>query len=205
MGAITAASCFADNPAESAKVPAGAPKLATKAVIGRTDLATTSGAERTVVKLVPRDDRDVVLAKLSAPVANVRPAQIAAASAQAGEKLTLTGYGRTKDEWAPLKAHNGTFTAAAAGATDVDVTGDNAAICSGDGGAPLFRTSGDIAQAPRPSRTWSTSACRSSIAPSAARAPGIAVSLVRRARGTAVWAATEATVSRPKWSEPKKR
>ncbi|MFI9201214.1 trypsin-like serine protease [Streptomyces sp. NPDC053048] len=143
---ITAASCFADNPGESVKVPAGAPKLATKAVIGRTDLTTTAGAERTVVKLVPRDDRDVVLAKLSAPVANVRPAQIATAPAQASEKLTLTGYGRTKDEWAPLKAHNGTFTATAPNGSDVEVAGDNAAICAGDGGAPLFRTAGDIAQ-----------------------------------------------------------
>ncbi|MEU1819337.1 trypsin-like serine protease [Streptomyces roseifaciens] len=143
---ITAASCFADKLAESISIPAGAPKLATKAVIGRTDLSATAGAERTVVKLVPREDRDVVLAKLSAPVAGVRPAQIAAAPAQTGEKLTLTGYGRTKDEWAPLKAHNGTFTATALGGSDVEVAGDNAAICSGDAGAPLFRTSGDIAQ-----------------------------------------------------------
>ncbi|MFF5126539.1 trypsin-like serine protease [Streptomyces syringium] len=143
---ITAASCFADNPSETIRVPAGAPKLATTAVIGRTDLTTTAGAERTVVKLVPRDDRDVVLAKLSAPVTGVRTAQLATAAAQAGEKLTLTGYGRTKDEWAPLKAHNGTFTATAPGDSDVEVTGDNAAICAGDGGAPLFRTSGDIAQ-----------------------------------------------------------
>ncbi|CAM5319879.1 trypsin-like serine protease [Streptomyces abikoensis] len=143
---ITAASCFADNPSESIKIPAGTPKLATKAVIGRTDLTTTAGAERTVVKLVPREDRDVVLAKLSAPVANVRTAQIATAPAQAGEKLTLTGYGRTKDEWAPLKAHNGSFTATAPTGTDVEVTGDDAAICAGDGGAPMFRTSGDTAQ-----------------------------------------------------------
>ncbi|GGY06605.1 trypsin-like serine protease [Streptomyces hiroshimensis] len=143
---ITAASCFADNPAESVRIPAGAPKLATKAVVGRTDLTTTDGAERTVVHLVPREDRDVVLARLSAPVANVRTARIADAPAQTGEKLTLTGYGRTKDEWAPVKAHNGTFTATALGSTDLDVTGDNAAICAGDAGAPLFRTSGDIAQ-----------------------------------------------------------
>ncbi|MER6125053.1 trypsin-like serine protease [Streptomyces sp. NPDC001795] len=143
---ITAASCFADNPGESVKIPAGAPKLATKAVIGRTDLTKADGAERTVVQLVPRDDRDVVLAKLSAPVTGVRPAQIATAPAQAGEKLTLTGYGRTNDEWAPLKAHNGTFTATAPSGSDVEVTGDNAAICAGDAGAPLFRTAGDIAQ-----------------------------------------------------------
>ncbi|QLE75279.1 esterase [Streptomyces rectiverticillatus] len=60
--------------------------------------------------------------------------------------LTLTGYGRTKDEWAPLKAHNGTFTAAAPGGSDVEVVGDNTAFCAGDAGAPLFRTSGDTAQ-----------------------------------------------------------
>ncbi|CAL9664960.1 hypothetical protein SUDANB15_07153 [Streptomyces sp. enrichment culture] len=141
---LTAASCFLDDPAGADKVTAGAPRQATRAVIGRTDLTTTAGVERTVVDLVPREDRDLVLARLSFPVAGIAPARIAAAPADAGQRLTSTGYGRTTDEWAPVKVHHGTFTAAAPTGVDVPVTGDaGASICAGDAGAPLFQSSGD--------------------------------------------------------------
>lgn len=59
---LTAASCFAENPAASLAVPAGAPARPTTAVVG---LSGTQGAERNVVEIVPRTDRDVVLARLS--------------------------------------------------------------------------------------------------------------------------------------------
>ncbi|MFF4603556.1 trypsin-like serine protease [Streptomyces sp. NPDC001339] len=141
---VTAASCFADNPAQSIKIPAGAPKARTTATIGRTDLTTTAGSVRDVVQLVPHEDRDIVLAKLSAPVTNVRPAQAATAAPKAGDKLTFTGYGRTKDEWAPLKAHNGTFGMQNPAGGTVEGQGENgAAVCAGDAGGPLFTTSGD--------------------------------------------------------------
>ncbi|MGW0826165.1 trypsin-like serine protease, partial [Streptomyces sp. NPDC002845] len=47
---LTAASCFADDPAASLAVPAGKPQLKTTATIGRSDLTSTSaGAVREVV------------------------------------------------------------------------------------------------------------------------------------------------------------
>ncbi|MGW0825543.1 trypsin-like serine protease, partial [Streptomyces sp. NPDC002845] len=47
---LTAASCFADDPAASLTVPAGKPQLKTTATIGRSDLTSTSaGAVREVV------------------------------------------------------------------------------------------------------------------------------------------------------------
>ncbi|WP_306334637.1 trypsin-like serine protease [Streptomyces sp. KL118A] len=143
---LTAASCFADDPAAPTGVPAGAPRQATKAVIGRTDLTTTLGAERTVVQLLPRDDRDVVLARLSAPVTDIQPATLATAPAAADEKLTLTGYGRTTDEWAPVKAHHGTFTVTGTEDLDVGLHGNGSAVCAGDAGAPLFRPMQGAAQ-----------------------------------------------------------
>ncbi|MEU2367404.1 trypsin-like serine protease [Streptomyces pseudogriseolus] len=138
---LTAASCFADNPATSLAVPAGKPALPTTATIGRADLTGTGGAVRQVVELVPRSDRDVVLARLNRPVAGVNPIALAATAPTAGEELTLAGYGRTATEWAPLKLHTGTFTVDAAEATTAAVTGkDGVAACMGDSGGPLVRT-----------------------------------------------------------------
>lgn len=73
---VTAASCFADNPAESLKVPAGAPKMKTTATVGRTDLTRDGGTVTTVEKLVPRDDRDLVMAKLAKPVTDITPSKL---------------------------------------------------------------------------------------------------------------------------------
>ncbi|MBT2396453.1 trypsin-like serine protease [Streptomyces sp. ISL-100] len=139
---LTAASCFADNPATSLAVPAGTPKLKTTATIGRNDTSATGGAVRQVVELVPRSDRDVVLARLNRPVTNVAPTALSTAAPTAGEELKFAGYGRTKTEWAPLKLHTGVLSvdASASAATTATVTGkDGAAACMGDTGGPLVR------------------------------------------------------------------
>ncbi|MET7897552.1 trypsin-like serine protease [Streptomyces mirabilis] len=70
---LTAASCLADNPAASPSVSAGKRRLKTPATIGRSDLSGSDGAVREVVQLVPRSDRDGVLARLNRPVTNVAP------------------------------------------------------------------------------------------------------------------------------------
>ncbi|MEU7406400.1 trypsin-like serine protease [Streptomyces sp. NPDC044948] len=144
---LTAASCFAENPAESLAVPAGKPALTTTATIGRAGLAGTGGAVRTVVELVPRTDRDAVLARLNRPVTNVAPVALAGAAPATGEELTLAGYGRTQTEWAPLNLHTGAFSVDAADATTATVTGkDGVAACMGDTGGPLVRTVNGAAQ-----------------------------------------------------------
>ncbi|MFG2769312.1 trypsin-like serine protease [Streptomyces sp. NPDC048350] len=134
---LTAASCFADNPAVSLAVPAGAPQKTTTAVIGRADLGGTQGAERRIVELVPRTDRDVVLARLNRPVTNVTPIALASAAPTVGAELTFAGYGRTKTEWAPQKLHTGTYTVDSAAATSANVTGKDSAACMGDSGGPV--------------------------------------------------------------------
>ncbi|MFD0316898.1 S1 family peptidase [Streptomyces flavalbus] len=140
---LTAASCFADDPATSLAVPAGAPRLKTTATIGRTDLTTTAGQVIRVVELVPRTDRDLVLARLSRPVTTATPVTLASTAPTVGEQLTVAGYGRTKGEWAPLKLHTGAFSLDATNATTATVTGQGgAAICAGDAGGPVLRTSG---------------------------------------------------------------
>ncbi|MFI8092328.1 trypsin-like serine protease [Streptomyces sp. NPDC086080] len=144
---LTAASCFADDPAQSLAVAPGKPAAKTTATIGRPDLTGTGGAVREVVELVPRTDRDVVLARLNRPVTNVAPIALAASAPAAGEELKLAGYGRTDTEWAPLDLHTGTFSVASADGTTAEVTGtDGVAACMGDTGGPMVRTTGGTHQ-----------------------------------------------------------
>ncbi|MFD3932826.1 trypsin-like serine protease [Streptomyces sp. NPDC058614] len=142
---LTAASCFADSTGAAAQ--AGVPKLKTTATIGRsTDLAGTDGAVRQVVELVPRTDRDVVLARLNRPVTNVTPIALATTAPAAGEELKFAGYGRTKAEWAPMKLHSGAYTVDSADTTTALVTGKaGAAACAGDAGGPVVRGTGTSA------------------------------------------------------------
>ncbi|MFG3404518.1 trypsin-like serine protease [Streptomyces sp. NPDC048142] len=140
---LTAASCFVDDPAQAQQLLPGAPKDATTAFVGRTDSTTTAGQVRTVVELVPRADRDLVLARLAKPVTTITPAALAATPPAPGETLTGTGFGRTSDEWAPVRMHQGRFSVDGSDATTVSITGvDGAAVCAGDTGGPVFREQG---------------------------------------------------------------
>ncbi|MFC5033436.1 trypsin-like serine protease [Streptomyces sp. DSM 41987] len=150
---ITAASCFADDPAQPQTLPAGAPKLKATATIGRTDLTGTAGAVRQIVDLVPRQDRDLVLAKLDAPVIGVRPLHPATTAPAQGEALKGAGYGRTKDIWVPGTLHTAAFTATQVNGTSVNI--DGTAVCKGDTGAPAFRAvNGNFELAAVASTSW---------------------------------------------------
>ncbi|MEF3113659.1 trypsin-like serine protease [Streptomyces chrestomyceticus] len=136
---LTAASCFAGKPGQDT-VAAGKPKLATSATVGRTDLSGKGGQVRTVTELVPRTDRDLVMAKLSAPVEDIPPVAVASAPPAQGDTLRVAGYGRTRDEWVPDRLHSGGFSVDAVGQTTLAVTGkDGASVCMGDTGGPALR------------------------------------------------------------------
>ncbi|MFE7814883.1 trypsin-like serine protease [Streptomyces sp. NPDC057433] len=138
---VTAASCFADDPARYASVAAGAPPLPTEAIIGRADLTSTSGQVRDIVELVPRADRDLVLARLSSPVRDIAPVPLGAVAPAVGEPLSVAGYGRTKDEWAPTRLHVGTFSVTGTREAELDIEGrEGAAVCKGDAGGPAVRS-----------------------------------------------------------------
>ncbi|MCB5910919.1 trypsin-like serine protease [Streptomyces pinistramenti] len=142
---LTAASCFTDKPGGDFAVPAGKPKLATKATIGRTDLTTSSGQVRDIVELVPHTGRDLVLAKLSQPVTNITPVALTTTAPTSGEKLQIAGFGRTKDEWVPTKLHTGSLNVASADNGTVGLTSENpsdGSVCKGDAGGPTLRKNG---------------------------------------------------------------
>ncbi|MFJ7280234.1 trypsin-like serine protease [Kitasatospora sp. NPDC098663] len=139
---LTAASCFTDTPDDLSTVTAGAPKDKTTATIGRTDLTNTAtGTVTEVVELLPRQDRDLVMARLATPVSGITPATPATTAPVAGESLRIPGYGRTATEWIPTKLHTTTHTAGTISATSVDTAPapGASALCLGDAGAPAIR------------------------------------------------------------------
>ncbi|MCS0634088.1 S1 family peptidase [Streptomyces sp. LP05-1] len=153
---LTAASCFADDPA-TGKVTAGAPRWKTTATIGRADLSAGGGSVVEVVELVPRTDRDLVLARLAAPVTGTAPVRLATAAPRAGEQLTALGYGRTADEWVPDRLRAGAFVTGEAAATTVPLepTAAGTALCKGDNGGPALReTDGSTELVAVTSRSW---------------------------------------------------
>ncbi|SOB88398.1 trypsin-like serine protease [Streptomyces sp. 1331.2] len=163
---LTAASCFADDPAQPQALAAGAPKWKTTATVGSTSAQ--------VVELAPRQDRDLVMARLAAPVSGVTPLTIATTAPTAGQTLRVAGFGRTKDEWVPNKLHTGAFSLDTVSAAGIGITGTGgAAVCKGDTGAPAIREADGkaelVAVASRPGRAaaWAPRPPRPAPAPTA--------------------------------------
>ncbi|MDQ1042136.1 trypsin-like serine protease [Streptomyces sp. V4I2] len=134
---ITAASCFVDHPSQATSLPAGAPQHKSTVTIGRTNLTTTAGQVREITHLVPRQDRDLVLAKLSAPVYGLSFLHPSTSAPSSGESLKGAGYGRTKYTWVPNLLRTASFTAGEVQSTTLGI--DGTPVCMGDSGAPVFR------------------------------------------------------------------
>ncbi|MFF7459653.1 trypsin-like serine protease [Kitasatospora sp. NPDC008115] len=153
--ALTAASCFTDNPASLQEGPA--PEYTT-VTVGRTDLTNTGvGTATSVVRIVPRADRDLVMVRLANPADGVTPAVLATTPPAAGESLSVPGYGRTATAWIPSKLHTTTHTATAVAATGLDTApaAGAAPLCHGDAGAPLLAArNGSIQVLGIASRSW---------------------------------------------------
>jgi hypothetical protein len=144
---LTAAACFADT---DGKVRAGRPPLATTAVVGRADVAQgTGGAVSTVTDVIPHPDRDLVLARLGTPVTSVAPVRIAATAPEAGDVLTLAGFGRTATDWVPDRMKYARFAVDTVSAATIDVVpsgSTTAGVCKGDAGGPAFRERGGVVE-----------------------------------------------------------
>ncbi|MEU7407360.1 trypsin-like serine protease, partial [Streptomyces sp. NPDC044948] len=107
----TAASCFADD-LGAGPVTAGKPKWRTTAwfpIDPNPDGPGGASKPVEIVELVPRTDRDMVLARLAAP-AGGPTVPFATTAPTAGEELTAVGFGRTKDAWVPDTRHTAAFT-----------------------------------------------------------------------------------------------
>ncbi|MFK0145327.1 S1 family peptidase [Streptomyces griseus] len=138
---LTTASCYTGGTTE---LTVGKPAVKTTAIVGRTDLSAAGGHTSEIVKLVPLPARDMAMARLAAPATGVSPVAIATTAAVPGDTLIAAGYGRTKTEWVPNKLHSGHFTVNTVSATSLAIAGSGptSAICRGDTGGPLLRSSG---------------------------------------------------------------
>ncbi|WP_435190743.1 trypsin-like serine protease [Streptomyces sp. bgisy126] len=141
----TAASCFAERPGEA--VPAGKPARPTTATLN-------GGTAREIVELVPRTDRDLVLARLDRSVRDVAPVKLAAQAPVAGAAVSASGFGRTRTEWVPDKLHTGAFTVKNTTAGDLGLDSANGAdvLCKGDTGGPVLDAAGKLVGVN--SRSW---------------------------------------------------
>lgn len=117
---------------------------------------TVGGITAQVATLIPRPDRDLVLAKLSTPVTTVAPVALGGTAPAAGESLTVGGYGRTSTVWVPDKASTTTFTTGAVTDTTLALTNaDGHDTCMGDAGGPALRTtSSGVELVGISSRSW---------------------------------------------------
>ncbi|MFF3090528.1 trypsin-like serine protease [Streptomyces nojiriensis] len=134
---LTAAACLAAKPGDA--ITAGQPALETTATFA-------GGQSRRVVEVsASAGDRDLVLARLAAPVTDIAPVKRATAAPVAGAELTAAGFGRTKTEWVPGKLHTGTFTVNSTDAATLAVTGKGSdVLCKGDTGGPLLNAAGEL-------------------------------------------------------------
>jgi secreted trypsin-like serine protease len=89
---ITAGHCFHDVNRNRVSGPVPYP---TSATLNTADLAASPGETRSVVEVRQTTVNDVALARLSAPVTDVRPLALATARPAAGQLLTLAGWGAT--------------------------------------------------------------------------------------------------------------
>lgn len=142
---LTSQSCFTATPGTG--VAPGKPLEPVKVTAGT--------GTYTIAELFPRDDRDVLLARLDREATGVTPARLADGGAPAaGTALTAAGFGRTKTAWVPDRIHTAAFTTTSATATELAIegaqTGD--AICQGDAGGPVTDASGAVVALA--SRSW---------------------------------------------------
>ncbi|MEU6239450.1 trypsin-like serine protease, partial [Kitasatospora sp. NPDC047058] len=156
---LTAASCFADDPAQPAALQVGAPKQKSTVTVGRTDVASGTGGHTTeVAELLPRTDRDLVMVRLAQPApAAIAPVALATVAPAPGEELVAAGYGRTRTTWANEQLHTAVFTAGSVKPTGLNLAAKtaDAAICKGDTGGPALRqANGHYELAAVHSRSW---------------------------------------------------
>ena len=138
----TSKTCFAAD----GNVTAGPAPASATAVVGRPDPAYSGGVQAAIVELIPRADRNLVLAKLASPVTGIGPVSLAATPGAGGDIVTGAGYGHTAGDWSVGTLHTGSFTVTGVTTTTLQLAraaGTATSTCAGDAGGPTIRTGVD--------------------------------------------------------------
>ncbi|MEU5273954.1 S1 family peptidase, partial [Streptomyces hygroscopicus] len=125
---LTAASCLTENQARPLRTAAAPTFDATATFAGQAPVK--------IDYLLPRSDRDVLLARLTTPITSITPATLAGSSSADGTALLAAGFGRTDTEWVANSPHHSTVTQKSTTATALELTGGR--ICKGDAGGPVL-------------------------------------------------------------------
>ncbi|WP_410599718.1 trypsin-like serine protease [Amycolatopsis sp. lyj-90] len=141
---LTAASCLAADPANPGTLTQGAPPMRVMARFGSSADYTLGGSSEPgayvpVSLIYPRADRDLVVAKLAYRADLSTPARLATTPPAVGDQLTMTGFGRTHQEWVTARQHQAATSVTAVDPTTLGITGP-ASVCRGDAGGPLYRS-----------------------------------------------------------------
>ncbi|MEU8662925.1 S1 family peptidase [Actinoplanes philippinensis] len=143
---ITAGHCFRDDEGQHVSRTVA---RSTTAVVGRTDLRKRAGHEIEVIGVRQAGTGDVALAELKTAVTDVWPLRIATGPPVPGERIRLTGYGRTEDtgDDGSVRLQTGLFTVDSIGDSLMEVSGvaprRDTSACPHDSGGPYFRELAD--------------------------------------------------------------
>ena len=140
---ITAGHCFHDAYRNRVSGPVPYPTTAT---LNTADLATAPGETRTVTEVRQSKANDIALARLSAPVNDVRPLALGTARPVPGQLLTIAGWGATSsvDPAPSNQLFTGVVKVWSVQSSTVLVRGYSPAVdtsaCLYDSGAPYVTT-----------------------------------------------------------------
>ena len=140
---ITAGHCFHDVYRNRVS---GATPYPTTATLNTANLASSPGEARSVVEVRQSSTNDIALARLSAPVTDVRPLALNTLRPQRGQLLTLAGWGATSsvDPVPSAQLNTGVVKVWSVQSTAILVRGYSPAAdtsaCLYDSGAPYFTT-----------------------------------------------------------------
>ncbi|PAZ13538.1 esterase [Streptomyces sp. SA15] len=151
---LTAASCFAAEPQRGVTLSRGAPSFPTLVTADGNKPALSAERTQKVHELVPYPGRDLVMARLDDPTTvtdpldgpfDVSAAQLTGAAPDQGDQLRAIGYGRTKTEWVPERAHTGSFGVDLVNPTTLAISPTSTgALCKGDAGGPVLDADGRV-------------------------------------------------------------
>ncbi|MFJ4816334.1 FG-GAP-like repeat-containing protein [Streptomyces sp. NPDC088801] len=145
---LTAASCFSS-------VPLPQTTVAHVTLDGKSPPLSARLKQR-VRELVPHPTRDLLMARvddlttpqnpLDGPFPENSAARVATTAPAQGDQLRVVGFGRTKQEWVPDRAHTGSFGVDSVQPTTLEVSprSAGAALCKGDAGAPVLSSAGRV-------------------------------------------------------------